>query len=333
MNRLPTILVAILVIAVLLSFAMTFQVRFTETAVVTRFEAVVTDREIGPGLNVLRLPWPIERVYKFDKRLQTYVSEPTQLSTADQNTVVVTVFANWRIEDANQFMQSCGTIDSAEKKISDLINGQVRNAISEYAMSDFIQAGEGIVTFDEIENRIRDRVNEQASAKNAQYGIQLVSVGIARLGLPESNGTAVANRMKADREAVSKKLESAGQAEADAITSAALAKAAKISKRAQAYARKIEGEGEQIAAKYYEVYNEYPELATMLKSFETLHTMFSTGENLLILDSRSMSAPFDLLKPLSTGSAGADTSAVQPPAGENRTRADTGAADDEDSIE
>ena len=46
----------------------TFQVRQTEVAIKTRF-GKAGEASIGPGFH-LRLPWPVNEVYKFDNRIQ-----------------------------------------------------------------------------------------------------------------------------------------------------------------------------------------------------------------------------------------------------------------------
>src|ERR1043166_2333086 len=106
MNRnAPTLLISGLVIVVILLMMCAFQVRFTETAVVTRFDQI--KEVIGPdqaGLH-FKLPWPIDQVHRYDNRLQSFETEFRQVGTEDQKTVVLTAFATWRICDAQQIRQ------------------------------------------------------------------------------------------------------------------------------------------------------------------------------------------------------------------------------------
>ena len=86
-----------IIVLIILLMMCTYQVRFTEAAVVTRFDRILADRGTEPGLH---WKWPfIERVHKFDARLRTFESQFRQQSTRDQRSIVMTVFATWRIDD------------------------------------------------------------------------------------------------------------------------------------------------------------------------------------------------------------------------------------------
>lgn len=291
MKRWPTILVALLVIGVLVLYAVAFQVRFTETAVVTRFNNPV-DREIHAGLNFFRAPWPIERVYKYDKRLRTFQTEPTQLSTGDQNTVTVTAFATWRIADAGKFLKTVEREDAAGQKIGDLLKNAVSKVLKSHLMTDLVNTDPTKIRFRDIEAEIKQAV--EADVRNS-YGIEVAAVGIARLGLPEKNTSAVAERMKAERKAVADRLIAEGDAEAKRIIENALAVADKIRARARSYATTIEGDGERLAAQHYAVFKENADLAAFLKRMESLENLTQSGETTLVIDAERLD-PFQLLR-------------------------------------
>jgi membrane protease subunit HflC len=290
MRRTPTVLIAGIVIVVLLLYAFAFQVRFTETAVVTRFEKPV-DREVAPGLNFRRWPWPIERVHTYDRRLRAYETQFTQLSTQDQKTLTVTAFATWGISRAAQFLKAVGREEAAADKIGDLLKNSVSKVFKRHPLSDLINTDPARIRYREIEEEIRAAVKDDALNS---YGIEVADVGIARLGLPEKNTQAVADRMKAERKAVSDRLEAEGDAEAKRITETAQAVVSKILERARSYAKTIEGQGEAQAARYYKVFEENLELATMLKQFETLVRIMNSGESTVVLDAHEIT-PFNLL--------------------------------------
>jgi len=292
MRRGPTIFVALLVIVVLLSYMFAFQVRFTETAVVTRFEKPV-DRKVGTGLNFRYLPWPIERVHKFDNRLRAYETQFTQLSTSDQKTVTVTAFATWRIADAGRFLRAVGRDDAAADKIGDLLKNSVSKVLKRHPLPELVNTDPRKIRYREIEDEIRSAVHQDAMGS---YGIDVAAVGIARLGLPEKNTQAVAERMKAERKAESDRLIAEGDAEARRITEVAQAKASKVLERARSYAKSIQGEAEAQAAAYYKIFEENPELATLLKSWDALFSMMSKGENVMLIPADAIQ-PFNLLMP------------------------------------
>ncbi len=289
MRRAPTLVVAFLVVVVLLLYMFAFQVRFTETAVVTRFERPV-DREVSTGLNFRRLPWPIEKVHTYDKRLRTYETQFTQLSTEDQKTLTVSAFATWRIANASRFLKAIGREEAAAEKIGDLLKNAVSKVLKQHPFSDLINTDPERIQYSRMESEIRDAVADDAMNS---YGIDVAMVGISRVGLPEKNTSDVADRMKSERNRVSQQLAAEGEAEATRIVETAIGMARKIEERAKAYAKAIEGQGDALAANYYGVFRENPKLAATLKKLESLSEIFGTGENVVILDAGV--EPFDVL--------------------------------------
>src|ERR1700761_260520 len=89
----------IVIIFVMLLFA--FQVRYAEVAVVTTFGKPVLNID-KPGL-YFKWPWPIQRVYKFDGRIQNFEDKFSETITRDNNDLILTVYAGWKISDASVF--------------------------------------------------------------------------------------------------------------------------------------------------------------------------------------------------------------------------------------
>lgn len=134
---------------------------------------------------------------------------------------------------------------------------------------------------------------KQAAEDN--YGIAIVSVGIQRLGIPESVTREVFTRMKEDRQKTIKELTADGQSKAQAIRSDANEISQKILARADAYAKKIEGLGQAEAAKYYPVFAKERALSDFLKQKETLKKVFQGGQLTIVLDAAQF-APFSLIR-------------------------------------
>ena len=287
----PTLLVAGLVIVVILLMMCAFQVRFTETAVVTRFDQIKD--VIGPeqaGLH-FKMPWPIDQVHRYDNRLRAFETEFRQLGTEDQKTVILTAFATWRVGDAQQFLKSVRKEDTAEQKLRDLLENRVSIVLRTHPLSDLVNVDKEQMKLPQIEDEFLSGIRE--TAKN-NYGIELVSVGVKRLGIPESVTKEVFERMKQDREKTIKELRAEGEAKAKEIAVTAEEIAGKILARAEAYAKTLEGQGEAEAAKYYAEFAKHPELAKLLKDRETLQKILAGGRTTLILDSKNI-APFNLL--------------------------------------
>ena len=101
-NLLIIIIGAVLVVIFAL-LLFTFQVRQSEVAVVTTF-GKPTGAIAKPGLH-LKWPWPIQKVYKFDERIQNFQDKFSENLTADNINLLISVYVGWRISDAPAISQ------------------------------------------------------------------------------------------------------------------------------------------------------------------------------------------------------------------------------------
>jgi membrane protease subunit HflC len=281
MRNLPTLLVAALVAAVIVLMMCAFQVRFTETAVVTRFDQI--RRVVSPaeaGLH-FKLPWPIEQVHRFDTRLRTFETEFRQIGTEDQKTVILTAYSTWRIVDGEKFLKVVGREDAAGRKIQDVLENRVSTVLRTHPLGHLVNTDPAEMRYGQIEEEILAGTRDIA---RDSYGIEMVSVGIKRLGIPQSVTREVFTRMKEDRQKTIKELTAEGEAKAKEIKAEADEIAGKILARAEAYARKIEGQGDAEAARYYSQYAEHRKLIDFLKKRETLQKILHSGQTTLVLD-------------------------------------------------
>lgn len=337
-KNIPTLIVVVLLAAVVASMMCLFQVRFTEAVVVTRFDKikrVIASEDAGLHR---KWPWPIERVHRFDTRLRSFETEFRQLGTRDQKTVILTAYATWRIQDAERFLKSLGREDAAGPKIQDLLENQVSIVLRSHPLSHLVNVDENEIKFSQIEAAFLAGIQSSASDS---YGIEIVSVGIKRLGIPEAVTKEVFTRMKEERQKTIKQLLAEGEAEARKIRANAEEVSKKILARADALAKTIEGTGDAEAAKYYKVFAENRKLSDFLKKLETLQKIFESGQITMVMDAKEV-VPFDILKEAGepTGgqatenrdatkaAPGTQTGAAADEVGPNRTVADSSSPSD-----
>jgi membrane protease subunit HflC len=314
-KNVPTIMVAALIIMIILLMMCAFQVRFTETVVVTRFDKVRKVIEPNEAGLHWKLPWPIDRVHRYDARLRAFDTDFRQLGTKDQKTIVLTAYGTWRIADAEKFLEAIGREDAAARKIRDLLENQVSTVLRTYPLDNLVNTTPELMKIPEIEEKFLAGVVGPAEDN---YGIEVVSVGIKRLGLPESVSKEVFVRMKEDRQKEIKELKAQGEAQAKQIRANAEEKAQRILARAQAYAKAVEGQGDAQAARYYEAFAKNRELSDFLKKLETVQRIFEAGQITLVLDAGKI-APFGLLRdaqqsysPPPAADQGADAAGIGP---------------------
>ena len=257
-NLLTMIISAVLaVIFVLLLF--TFQVRTSEVAVVTTFGQ--TTREISEprAFPFFKWPWPIQKVYKLDKRVQNFEDKFSETITSDNNNLLTMVYVGWRISDAKAFFPKFagGSTIAAERMLEDIVSQAKIGVISKHPLGDIVNANPKELKFDTIEGEIRALAQAQLATNNC--GIAIEYLGIKKIGLPESVTQSVFDRMTAERKGLADKLDAEGQAEARKIKSSADLAASKVVSSAESKAREIRASGETVAADLLPVFQQNPE--------------------------------------------------------------------------
>jgi membrane protease subunit HflC len=290
MKRNPITLVtggALLVIFAFMLF--TFQVRETEVAVVTTF-GKYSRTMADPGFH-LRLPWPIQKVHEFDRRLQTFESKFDQSITSDSINLLAKIYVGWRIDDARVFLERFnGSIASAEQTLGPIVLNAKSEVIGLHAFGDLISTNASeLRSFENIEQEMLERVQTRA---RQDYGVTVEFLGIKQLGLPQSNTSTVFQRMRAERQRLVRQYQAEGDREAAIIRARADGQASEILANAEREAIRIRGEAEQTAQEYYRVFEQNPELAVFLFQLKALEESLKERTH-LILDQQT--PPFNLL--------------------------------------
>jgi membrane protease subunit HflC len=280
----------LIVIFALLLFL--FQVRTSEVAVVTTFGKPT--RQITAAGLYAKWPWPIQKVHKLDKRIQNFESKFDEAYTPDGYSLIVAVYAGWRISEPVAFFPKFagGSVTEAERALQEIVRDAKSAVIGEHPFKDFISVNPQELKFSEIESNILVRVQGRLRTNN--YGIDVQFLGIKKLGLPESVTGEVFQRMTAERQVLVSKIESEGNARAANIRAEADRNAAKLVSDAEAEALRIRGEAESKAAESLRTMNQEPELASFLLRVTGLE-MFLKEKTTLILDQNT--SPLDLLNP------------------------------------
>ena len=298
-RNLITLITAAVLLVIFICMLFTFQVRQTEVAVVTTFGEY--SRSITePGLKG-RLPWPIQKAYEFDNRLQTLERKFDETITKDQKNLVIAVYAGWRVADPRVFLESFnGDMAKAEQKLEEIIRN-AKSIIGRYNFSDLISTNLAELKFDQIEKELLDVV--QAQVKGT-YGIAVDTMGIKQLGLPESITSIVFERMRAERQQLIATYQSEGDRDAKNIRADADAQANKILAEASGEAKKVLGEADAKASEYYEAFRKKPELAIFLMQLNAIEQSLKDRAYLIL---GPQTPPFNLLN----GAAGDSGSSLK----------------------
>jgi membrane protease subunit HflC len=286
--------VLILIFALLLFI---FQVRQSEVAVVTTFGKPTEHPYSEPGA-YFKWPWPIQKVYKFDQRVQNFEDKFSQTLTRDNNNLIVTIYTGWKISDASAFYPKfLGSVPAAQSALENMLRNAKNAVIGQHDLSDFVNTDPKQLKFDEIETEIQQAVQADLSTNN--YGISLEFLGLKKIELPESVTQSVFERMKADRQLLINKEQYEGEKEATIIRADADRQAAETIANAQAAAIRIRGEAEAAAAPTLRVFEKNPDLYIFLLRIEAMKESLNQ-KTTLIFDDRT--PPFDLFQHLPTNS-------------------------------
>lgn len=291
MRRFAVVVLAVVFVAALLSYTVTYTVRFTERAVLTTFgkagEGAIKEQ---PGLK-FKWPSPIQSVTKYDTRLRFLQARSQTQQTADNRQIVVEAYCTWRVADPLKFFQRFSNAgDRASehyRKADETLQSALRSAIgatSRYPMTQLFSAEPGGTKLPALEKDILtamtavDKTGESLSA----YGVKVEDVGINRVVLPEETTKAVFERMGTNRERLAQEIIGRGDAEAQGIRSTAEMQARNIRSFADARAQEIRNIGDEEAAEYLSKMKENPELAVFLKNMEFLREVLAKRITLVL---------------------------------------------------
>jgi membrane protease subunit HflC len=287
-----TLVVGIILLLIFFLLLFTFQVRQTEVVLVTTFAKPSAEPITQPGL-YFKWPLPIQRVYRFDKRIHSLEDEFDQMLTADGNNILANVYVGWTIEKPLEFFQAfpAGTAAAAEPQLKGAVRLAKQAIIGKHSFSDFVSSDPKQVKFTQIEKEMLDNIRQAALDR---YGVSVKFVGIKRLGLPESVTQKVFDRMTQERQREIDRLRAEGDKEATGIRSAADLESSRILAKANGEATRIKGDADAKAAESFEVLKRNPDLAIFLLGMQALERSMNKNTT-LTLDPRT--PPFNLLLP------------------------------------
>ena len=298
-RNIVTLLIGAVIVVIFLMLLFSFQVRYAQVAVVTTFGKPV--RNISePGL-YFKMPWPIQRVYKFDGRIQNFEDKLSETFTRDNNNLILTIFAGWKISDASVFYPKfAGSVPNAQTALEGMLRNAKNAVVSTNTLSAFVNPDPSQLRFTQMEQQIQDSVQAQLSTND--YGIQLVFLGFKKIELPQSVTQSVFDRMKGERQLIINSEQYDGQKEATFIRSTADRTATETIANANATATRIMGEAQAKASQVLPIFEKDPALANYLLRLDALQQALNQ-KSTLIFDERT--PPFDLFTSIPTNAPSA----------------------------
>ncbi len=244
----PTLLVAALVVAILLTFMFTHQVSFYQQAVKVRFGHADESSVIRePGLR-FRWPWPVEQIQTYDTRLLTLDAPETEVKTVDGKNLIVGTYALWRVEDPLKFYKSVKTVARAEEQMRSRIAQQQATVVGQKTIPFFVNLNRETVdgNYDAFMTEMKNGVE---TSLMDDFGIRVAEVGIRRISLPREVTQEVFKSMTQDRKRLAATFREEGKSRAEAIKARAESDAKQILAFADRKATEIRSAGIQASTR------------------------------------------------------------------------------------
>lgn len=293
------ILLFALAVALFVSGACLFVVDETKQAIVLRFGNPVKVHT-DAGLKV-KLPWPIETVVYFDRRvldvdplpervnLQSDVRSPILKTDSEKIVaeksrvnaragsipVIVDTFARYRIVDPVLFLQRMGTEITARSRIESVMNAATRDALGKTTLSQLLSSQRV-----KLMTQIRDRVN----AEMKDRGVAIVDIRIVRADLTEQLRDSTVSRMVTERREEATEARAEGQEKAQEIKATADKERTILLAEASRKAQGVRGTGEKEALQIITASaNQDPDFYAFLKTMFAYRTTLASPDTTMIL--------------------------------------------------
>jgi membrane protease subunit HflC len=296
MTRSLLLVLAVALVALFMLQAAMFTVAENEQVLITQFGRIAKSEQ-APGLH-WKTPF-VQEVHTFDKRWLEWEGSPNQIPTRDKKYIWVEVFARWRIADATKFYERLRDEQSAQTRLDDIIDGEVRNVVANHDLIDIVRStsrafelGDEVDTNDEEKDAFtpklgREQIAQLVLSKSAHvmpdYGIELADIKIMRVSYVESVQQKVFQRMISERQRIAQRYRSEGKGRSAEIEGRVERELLRIRSEAYRKAEEIRGKADAEAAGIYAAaYNRDPELYGFLKSLETYRSVIDEDTEIVL---------------------------------------------------
>tara|TARA_Y100001970_G_scaffold289989_1_gene422061 strand:- start:11972 stop:12898 length:927 start_codon:yes stop_codon:yes gene_type:complete len=292
----------IFILALLVVSNSFFIINEKEQAIITQFGKPVGDAKVVPGLH-LKLPL-IQTVIKFDKRILEWDGAANEIPTKDNKYIFVDTFARWNISNPLQFYKSARNEALAQSRLDDIIDGAVRDEISNRFMSEIVRSTDremGVYesdldnsSDDVIKSGARTAIIEsilnsvEAKLIELNIGISIVDFQIKRMSYNSQVQDKLFNRMISEQNMIAEKYRAQGEGRKQEILGKQIQREKELMSSAYFKSQEIIGRADAEAMDIYaNAYSKDPDFYNYYKTLETYKkTLDSTTVFILSTDNK-----------------------------------------------
>jgi membrane protease subunit HflC len=292
------------ILAAIVLFSGLYTVSEMEYAVITQFgEPVRTVNEAG-------LHWKtpfIQQAHRIERRILAWDGDPNDVITQDKKNIFIDTWARWRVVEPRQFYVSLGgRIVNGQKKLDDIVDGEVRNAIARYSLNELVRSsdrelkyeedlegmGLGLQTGAEAGSGKRLQIEQEMLAQASKdleknFGMELMDVRIKRVNYISAVRNSIYGRMRSERSRISSRFVSEAKEQENIILGDMSKELAAIEGEGAQRTAEITGEADALAIQIYaDAIKQARELYEFVRTLEAYEKTFDQ-RTLLILSTDS----------------------------------------------
>ncbi len=251
-----------------------FTVTENQYAIRSQFGEIV-GTNYQPGLH-LRLPWPLNTVNKFERRIMTRNYQGETFLTSENKGLNVDFYIKWRIVNVgNYFRATGGSEDAAGLRQAEVVKDGIKAVVAQRTLQQIVSAERAAFTGDML---------ERANADVKDLGVELVDVRVQRIDLVDEVSDSVYQRMQESFIALAKRLRAEGAAEAEKLRAEADRGRTEILSSAARDAQRLRGEGDSAAAIIYsKAYGRNPEFANFYRSLQAYRNSLGRDGDIMVV--------------------------------------------------
>jgi membrane protease subunit HflC len=262
----------VLAIAAFVVSQSVFVIREWDQAIVLRLGAPVRTVKAA-GLH-FKLPFFIEDVKFYHRRLLDFDAAPQEVTMVDQRRMVVDAFARYKISDPVQFYQTTTNVGLFNQRMQAIMNSSLRNVLGQEPFAALLSNRRA-----EIMRKVRDQVISEA----ANFGVTIEDVRFVRADLHASNSEPIFNRMKSEREREAREARAQGNEVAARIRAEAEREQTVLLADANRESQIIRGQGDAETTRILaDAFNRDPQFYDFIRSLEAQRKALADGATMVL---------------------------------------------------
>ena len=291
-----------LALFVVVIFNSIFITNEAQQAIVTQFGKPVGDPIVDAGLK-FKIPF-IQKVIMFDKRILEWDGAANEIPTKDDKYIFIDTFARWRISDPLTFFKAAKNERNAQSRLDDVIDGIVRDEISNRNMEEIIRSSSrSMETYEDeptlVNSGARSEIiqnilnNVTLKLADLKMGIEVLDVQLKRIDYNKQVQSKLFNRMISEQNMIAEEYRGQGQGRKQTRLGEQIRDEKQILSEAYMKSQKIRGDADAYAIKRYsEAYEQRDskgkinkdavEFYEFLKTLDAYENVFDSSSRIIL---------------------------------------------------